>query len=118
MSPIESQCSTMSNQKSILSQNQQKEEVLNKKSIQNFPKIAMIIHSILQLIGGILTITLHCTFLYSFEYFGVKWFNFAIISGIIFLISGTQSFTSWKADLCQDINGDFTFIRCLNGTFH
>merc|ERR1712150_303075 len=32
--------------------------------------------------------SLHCTFLYGFEYFGVKWFNFAIISGIIFLISG------------------------------
>ena len=58
------------------------------KSVQNLPKIAMIIHSILQFICGILTISLHCTFLYGFEYFGVKWFNFAIISGIIFLISG------------------------------
>ena len=28
-----------------------------------------------------------------------------------------QSFTSSKADLRQDINGDFAFSRCLNGTF-
>merc|ERR1712150_142246 len=45
--------------------------------------------------------SLHCTFLYGFEYFGVKWFNFAIISGIIFLISGlfgimAGSFFSYK----------------------
>ena len=30
---------------------------------------------------------------------------------------GAQSFTSLKADLRQDINGGFTFIRFLNGTF-
>ena len=29
---------------------------------------------------------------------------------------GTQSFTSLKADLRQDINGGFAFSRCLNGT--
>ena len=28
-----------------------------------------------------------------------------------------QSFTLLKADLCQDINGGFTFSKCLNGTF-
>ena len=28
-----------------------------------------------------------------------------------------QSFTSLKADLCQDIKGDFTFSRCLNGSY-
>ena len=28
-----------------------------------------------------------------------------------------QSFTSLKAVLCQDMNGGFTFSRCLNGTF-
>ena len=28
-----------------------------------------------------------------------------------------QSFTSLKADLCQDISGGFAFSRCLNGTF-
>ena len=82
--PIESESSTISNQKSIL--NHHEKEV--KKSFQYFPKIAMIIHSILQLICGILTIILHCTFLYGFDYFGVKWFNFAIISGTIFLIPG------------------------------
>ena len=32
--------------------------------------------------------------------------------------SRPQSFTSLKADLCQDINGGFAFSRwCLNGTF-
>ena len=95
--PIESESSTISNQKSIL--NHHEKEV--KKSFQNFPKIAMIIHSILQLICGILTIILHCTFLYGFDYFGVKWFNFAIICGIIFLIPGlfgimTGSFLPYK----------------------
>ena len=30
---------------------------------------------------------------------------------------GAQLFTSFKADLCQDINGGFAFGRCLNGTF-
>ena len=30
---------------------------------------------------------------------------------------GTQSFTSLKADLHQDINGDFAFSRCLKGIF-
>ena len=29
----------------------------------------------------------------------------------------TQSFTSLKEDLCQDIKGGFAFCRCLNGTF-
>ena len=29
----------------------------------------------------------------------------------------TQSFTSLKADLRQDINGGFALSRCLNGTF-
>ena len=29
-----------------------------------------------------------------------------------------QSFTSLKADLCQDINRDFAFSRCFNETFH
>ena len=28
-----------------------------------------------------------------------------------------QSFTSLKADLCQDISGSFAFSRCINGTF-
>ena len=28
-----------------------------------------------------------------------------------------QSFTSLKADLCQDINGGFAFSRCLNEKF-
>ena len=30
----------------------------------------------------------------------------------------SQSFTSLMADLQQDINRDFSFSRCLNGTFH
>ena len=28
-----------------------------------------------------------------------------------------QLFTSWKADLSQDINGGFAFSWCLNGIF-
>ena len=28
-----------------------------------------------------------------------------------------QSFTSLRADLCQDINGGFAITRCLAGTF-
>ena len=32
-------------------------------------------------------------------------------------ILGAQSFTSLMADLCQDINRDSSFSRCLNGTF-
>ena len=28
-----------------------------------------------------------------------------------------QSFTSLMSDLCQYINRDFAFSRCLNGTF-
>ena len=31
---------------------------------------------------------------------------------------GPQSFTSLKADLCQNINEGFAFSRCLNGTFN
>ena len=34
-----------------------------------------------------------------------------------FLTIRAQSFTSLKADLCQDINRGFAFSRCLNGTF-
>ena len=34
----------------------------------------------------------------------------------LFLI-GPQSFTSLKADLCQDINGGLAFSKYLNGTF-
>ena len=30
---------------------------------------------------------------------------------------GVQSFTSLKADLCQDINRVSSFSMCLNGTF-
>ena len=30
---------------------------------------------------------------------------------------GTQSLISLQPDLRQEINGDFTFIWCLNGTF-
>ena len=29
------------------------------------------------------------------------------------LTLGTQSFTSLKADLCQDVNGGFAFSRCI-----
>ena len=35
----------------------------------------------------------------------------------IFKSLWAQSFTSLKADLCQDINGGFAFSRCLNGIF-
>ena len=35
----------------------------------------------------------------------------------MYILEGAQSFTSLKADLHQDINGGFTFSRCLNGTF-
>ena len=34
-----------------------------------------------------------------------------------FTTIGARSFTSLKADLCQDINRGFAFSRCLNGTF-
>ena len=36
---------------------------------------------------------------------------------LLMYILRAQSFTSLKADLRQDINGGFTFSRCLNGTF-
>ena len=36
---------------------------------------------------------------------------------VYFIYLWAQSFTSLKADLRQDINGDFAFNRSLNGTF-
>ena len=40
------------------------------------------------------------------------------INVIIYLSSyWAQSFTSLKADLCQDINRGSAFSRCFNGTF-
>ena len=41
-----------------------------------------------------------------------------ILVAFFTLITRAQSFTTLKADLCQDnINGGFAFSRCLNGTF-
>ena len=37
--------------------------------------------------------------------------------GYTIAIFRAQSFTSWRADLCQIINRGFAFSRCLNGTF-
>ena len=41
----------------------------------------------------------------------------ATVDGNYPILQGTQSFTSLKTDLCQDINRGFASSRFLNGTF-
>ena len=48
--------------------------------------------------------------------FKINLYNLSF-KGIYFIPLRAQSFTSLKADLCQDINGGLAFYRWINGTF-